>query len=39
MVQVELNNMYINKGANSCSEKLRTKKKLRLLVPKSILYA
>jgi hypothetical protein len=26
MAQVELNNMYINIGANSGSEKLRTKK-------------
>ena len=29
MVQVELNNMYINTGANNGSEKLWTKKKHR----------
>jgi len=27
MVQVELNNMYVNIGANNCSEKLWIKKK------------
>jgi len=40
MVQVELNNMYINIGAKSGSEKIMNKKKtLRLSVPQSTPYA